>query len=224
MYNYVYKITNKETGKMYIGTRSSKDLPKNDLGSKYFSSSFDKDFILEQKQKPHLFDYNILYTFDTRLEAIEYEIYLHSFYDIARNPLFYNRSKQTSTRFDTTGTNFKNSEITKIKKSEATKKAYEEGRKNVDGKNNPMFGNGYKLKGAKNGRALKIHIFDNKNNLKYESDGNFEEICKKYNLPLFALSYSYKNNKPIYSNQKYLSRIKEDWRQYSNWYAKVINN
>ena len=100
-YNYVYQITNKENGKMYIGTRSSKDLPEDDLGTKYFSSSSDKDFILEQKENKDLFEYKVLRSFDTRLEALEYEIYLHSFYDVDRNPLFYNKAKQTSTGFDT---------------------------------------------------------------------------------------------------------------------------
>ena len=102
-YNYVYKITNKESGKQYIGTRSSKICPYDDIGIKYFSSSKDKEFIQEQKEKPELYEYQILYGFETRMEALEYEIYLHNFYDVGKNPMFYNRAKQTSVGFDRSG-------------------------------------------------------------------------------------------------------------------------
>ena len=38
MFHYVYQITNKINGKMYIGSRTSNIEPVNDLGKKYFSS------------------------------------------------------------------------------------------------------------------------------------------------------------------------------------------
>ena len=50
--HYVYRITNKVENKHYYGCRTTKLEPKDDLGSKYFSSSKDKSFIKDQKRKP----------------------------------------------------------------------------------------------------------------------------------------------------------------------------
>lgn len=102
-FHYVYRITNKELNKHYYGVRTSKVEPKLDLGIIYFSSSKDKKFISEQKEKPSIFKYKVIKIFETREEAIILEIKLHSKFDVGMNISFYNRSKQTSTKFDTSG-------------------------------------------------------------------------------------------------------------------------
>lgn len=73
MYHYVYKINNKKTKQYYIGGRSSKVKPEEDLGHEYFSSSCNKRFINEQKENPEQFVYEIIKTFSNRKEAFEYE-------------------------------------------------------------------------------------------------------------------------------------------------------
>jgi hypothetical protein len=45
----------------------------------------------------------VLARFDSREEAVAYEIEMHNKFDVVKNPLFYNKAKQTSTGFDTTG-------------------------------------------------------------------------------------------------------------------------
>ena len=118
MFHYVYRITNIKLKKHYYGCRSSKIEPKLDLGKKYFSSSKDKDFLLDQKECPSNYKYKIIKIFDTREEALSLEIILHNKFEVGLNDSFYNKSKQTNVKFDTTGCNF----------------SY-----NI-GKNNPMFG------------------------------------------------------------------------------------
>ncbi len=103
MYHYTYGITHKFLAKKYIGTRSCQCLPKEDIGVKYFSSSQDKEFIEEQKLYPDRFLYEVIEIFNTREEASALEIELHSRYDVGLNIDFYNRSKQTSDKFDVTG-------------------------------------------------------------------------------------------------------------------------
>lgn len=61
------------------------------------------------------FQKEILTTWTTRTEALQEEIRLHNLNDVAKNPTFYNRSKQTSTGFDTTGVSVVHSEETKNK-------------------------------------------------------------------------------------------------------------
>lgn len=85
--------------KSYFGARSCNCPPEEDV--KYMSSS--KLIKKLYKEKPHEFKKKILKTFDTRKEAVEWEIYLHSTYDVGRNPSFYNKSKQTSIGFDNSG-------------------------------------------------------------------------------------------------------------------------
>lgn len=102
MKHYTYRITNVIQNKHYYGVRTS-DNPAKDLGIKYFSSSKDKDFIKDQKQNPQNYKYKIIRTYKTRKEAIRLEIKLHNKFNVGVNESFYNRSKQTSTGWDTTG-------------------------------------------------------------------------------------------------------------------------
>lgn len=102
-YHYTYWITNVKEQKHYIGVRSSKIPPIKDLGIKYFSSSLNKDFKKAQKSTPDFFEYKVLNLFNTRHEAVLSEIELHNTFEVATNPKFYNKMKQSSTGFDSTG-------------------------------------------------------------------------------------------------------------------------
>lgn len=100
MYYYVYRITNKKEGKHYYGKRKSNLAPKNDLGVRYFSSSTDKEFMADQKQNPDVYKYKVVKVFTEALLAAEFEIRLHTKFEVGSNPAFYNKAKQTSSKFD----------------------------------------------------------------------------------------------------------------------------
>ena len=102
--HYVYKITNlnpNDERLYYIGVRSTlKSSP--DLDTNYRSSS--KYLKAAIKEIGHNnFSKKILGVFETRELAVREEIKLHNLFDVAKNPLFYNKSKQTTTGFDTSG-------------------------------------------------------------------------------------------------------------------------
>lgn len=103
LYHYTYIITNVVENKYYIGCRSSKALPEKDLGTKYFSSSRNKEFIKDQKLNLQNYKYKVIAEFSSRALAVDLEIKLHNIHNVAVNPCFYNRSKQTSVGWDTTG-------------------------------------------------------------------------------------------------------------------------
>lgn len=96
MYHYTYLLINKKDVMFYVGKRSSKVPPLQD--SKYKSSS---KYVPKEKCIKL-----ILKEFKTSEEALRHEILLHEKLNIASNPSYYNRSKQTSTGFDTTGVSF----------------------------------------------------------------------------------------------------------------------
>jgi hypothetical protein len=101
-YHYVYKITNlkpQDQRKFYIGVRSSNCLPKDDH---YWSSSkYLKEAIKDNGYNN--FKKEILSIWESRKLALTEEIRLHELYDVSKNPQYYNRSKQTSSGWDTTG-------------------------------------------------------------------------------------------------------------------------
>ena len=104
IYHYVYRITNIILKRHYYGVRTSKNIiPQNDLGVKYFSSSRDKEFKIDQKQNPQNYKYKVIRIFQTREEAANFEIFLHNKFDVGKNPNFYNKAKQTATGFGTAG-------------------------------------------------------------------------------------------------------------------------
>ncbi len=80
IYHYVYRITNTVEKKHYYGKRSSKIEPKLDLGKKYFSSSNDKEFKIDQKLNPQNYRYKVVAHFNTALDAIIRESELHSMF------------------------------------------------------------------------------------------------------------------------------------------------
>ena len=87
-YYYTY-YSYEEWGRGYIGSRGCECLPEEDI--RYFGSYSDKTF--------HPTEKIILGIYETREEAIAAEIILHNFYDVANNPHFVNKAKQTSTKF-----------------------------------------------------------------------------------------------------------------------------
>lgn len=99
MYHYVYRITNIALNKHYYGSRSCKILPKNDLGVVYLSSSNDKLFLEDQILNPQNYKYKIIYNFEDRKKALQFEIKLHKKFNVANNNNFYNKSNQTSSGF-----------------------------------------------------------------------------------------------------------------------------
>ena len=103
IYHYAYRITNTLECKHYYGSRTSKIHPSKDLGKKYFSSSKDKEFKKDQKENPQNYKYKVIRLFDTREGAVSFEIRLHNKFDVGVNESFYNKAKQTSVGWDTTG-------------------------------------------------------------------------------------------------------------------------
>jgi hypothetical protein len=102
-YHYVYKITNlnpQDERKYYIGVRTSKISPEEDI--EYMSSSKYLKEAIEKSNKSN-FKKEILSEWETREDASLEEIKLHDEFDVAKNPEFYNKSKQKSTGFDTAG-------------------------------------------------------------------------------------------------------------------------
>lgn len=114
LYHYVYRITNTVKCKHYYGKRSSKIEPGLDLGIKYFSSSLDSDFKLDQKTNPQNYKYKIVSIHASASSALAKEVKLHNKFNVGINQKFYNKVKQTSTKFDCTGIVFSEEHKTKI--------------------------------------------------------------------------------------------------------------
>ena len=106
-HHYTY-YSYEEWGRGYIGKRSCDCLPEEDVS--YFGSFTDTTFKPTQK---------IIFRSDYKNaeELTKDEIILHDFYDVARNPHFANKVKQTSTGFDVTGVSFPHTEETKQRMS-----------------------------------------------------------------------------------------------------------
>ena len=119
-YHYTY-YSFEEWGRGYIGCRSCDCLPEEDVN--YLGSFYDKTFNPTQKI--------ILETFKTRKDAIRAEIVLHNFYDIAANPHFANKAKQTSTRFTQAGVSPSEEKRKKLSEAGKGKKRSEETRKKI---------------------------------------------------------------------------------------------
>lgn len=129
MNHYVYRINNLTNQKFYIGVRSCFCSPEQDLGQKYFSSSRDKEFLIDQKKNPKNYSYHILKIYKTRQEALSFEQEIQIEFDVIKNPRAINRSIQKTTGFDVTG--YKHTLETKAKISRASKIANENIKKDV---------------------------------------------------------------------------------------------
>ena len=90
-YYYVYRITNIVNNKHYYGSRVSKIHPKEDLGTKYFSSSRDKEFMQDQKENPQNYKYKVVKIFDNNRDKEIYEAFLHYYFKAKDSDNFYNK-------------------------------------------------------------------------------------------------------------------------------------
>lgn len=113
MYHYTYLIKSKTNKMKYIGVRSCKCRPEDD---DYWGSSkhLPKDIKITHNRR-------VLKEHASRKEAVEHEILLHNKYDVGKNPNFYNKSKQTSLSYDTSGIPNPHSAETRAKLSAALK-------------------------------------------------------------------------------------------------------
>jgi hypothetical protein len=119
-FHYVYRITNTLLNKHYYGYRSCFCNPKEDLGIHYFSSSTDKNFILDQKENKVNYKYKIIRVYKTREDALKLEIKLHNKFNVDINESFYNLIKQPSVKYSFSG--MVHSEESKQKMSNSAKK------------------------------------------------------------------------------------------------------
>lgn len=166
----MYRITNLIDNCHYYGVRTSNIEPKKDLGIRYFSSSSNKNFINLQKLNSLNFRYKIIKIFDNRAQAVELEIKLHRYFNVALNENFYNKSNQTTTKF-----NFSHSVGTKRPEHSVKMK----------GKNNPFYGKKHtdetKAKISKKYDKIKMSKKISQSKLKIMEDGRTlqEQITEK---------------------------------------------
>ena len=113
MNHYTYLIQY-EDGKLYHGVRSC-ECPVGEDGYVGSSKHTPNDTVVAK---------HIVTTHDSRGEALKEEVWYHKEYDVKSNFDYYNRSNQTSDRFefDWSGINHKDSSKTKISKSLTGKK------------------------------------------------------------------------------------------------------
>ena len=114
-FHYTYLLSDND-GKMYIGARSCIAHPNDD---NYWSSS---KYVLNAIKNGVLFNKEILAIWSSRKEAVLHEVLLHDVFDVAKNKNFYNKSKQTSTFFDTSGNEV--SKETRAKRRTSMEKRY----------------------------------------------------------------------------------------------------
>lgn len=180
---YVYRITNKILNKHYYGKRRTKTYPRNDLGIKYFSSSTDKDFVSDQKNNPDNYRYKIIFVTTKKEIATRLEIKLHAKFDVAKNPNFYNKAKQLSLWFDTTGTKLNYTPEERLKRSlrwsgENNPNHF----RDSSGENNPMYG--VHRFGSNNPFFGKIHTEETRKKISNANSGivRSEEVRKALSL------------------------------------------
>ena len=78
--------------------------------------------------------------------------------------------------------------------------------------------NSGKINGSNNPNADIIVIYDNMNNIIFECNGNFKEVCNKNELPFTALAKTYRDNSFI----KIGKRTSELTKLYEGWYARKM--
>ena len=126
-HHYVYRITNKKLNKHYYGVRSCSYEPANDLGTHYFSSSTDKEFMRDQKEHPENYKYKIVKEFNNRKDAEYYEKFLHEKFNVTVNEHFYNKCKSTLMGFSVEGAKWSDEHHKKMRKVfDSYKRPYEE--------------------------------------------------------------------------------------------------
>lgn len=104
--HYVYKITNhkpSDSRKYYIGVRTAKGCSPYEDTNYWSSSKYISEAIKETGIES--FSKEILSIWENREDAIKEEIRLHQEFDVANNNEYFNKAKQTSSKFnyDATG-------------------------------------------------------------------------------------------------------------------------
>lgn len=187
-YHYVYKITNlnpTDERQYYIGVRSCDCLPDEDI--KYWSSSKSlKESIKEYGQNNFIKE--ILSVWYSREEAISEEIRLHEEFFVSINESFYNRSKQTSKKFDTSGLSWL--DIYGLEGMNLKKKKLSELNSKKIGHKNPMFGKESHNKNKKMSDEQKTKLSNNRKNKSYN------DICKSEDSYKKAIEAKLKKNNP----------------------------
>lgn len=70
---YVYKVTDKRTGKYYIGSKTTLDKDNYYIGYNYFTSSTDTEFVEDFKKNTTKYKHEVLGYFDDKQECLDYE-------------------------------------------------------------------------------------------------------------------------------------------------------
>lgn len=244
---YVYRITNLIQKKHYYGSRVSVAEPKLDIGIKYFSSSYDKEFMLEQKEFPERFRYKVVRVCANNIEKQLFESYMHEKFNVGASDNFYNQVRQTLEGFDSTGHTYnrgrKLSDSTKEKLREAFTGRYvsEETREKQRAialartkEENLLRGAPHKGKkisehtrklfckkntGSGNPASKVITVFDSKDNIVMVSHGTFKKDCERNNFPWATLRQA-KNGKKLYINSDgtVSKNMLESSRKFIGWY------
>ena len=98
---YVYQVKHKETGEFYIGSKyaigATPENTKEYLGTTKGKTKRCSRYKYLVSNEKHLLDKIILGVFDTKQDALQYEIEMHN--KLFDNPLCLNGAKQTSNRF-----------------------------------------------------------------------------------------------------------------------------
>lgn len=227
-YFYVYRITNKESKKHYYGSRVSTLEPKLDLGIVYFSSSYDAEFISDQKKFPEKFKYKVIRVCLNNIEKQLFESYVHQKLNVGADTNFYNKVKQTLEGFDSTGHKYnegrKLSDETKSKirkaftgryVSEETKQKQREAALSRTKEENMLRGVKHKGKevsqytrelfskhrtGAGNHQAKTIIILNSKGEVLDTCYGTFKQVCEEKGYPWTTL------RKAKYGKKLYLDK------------------
>lgn len=245
IYHYVYRITNKILNKHYYGLRSSYIHPKKDLGIKYFSSSTNKDFIIDQKNNKNNYKYKIIQIYYTRASAALAEIKLHKKFNVAFNESFYNLSNASSLSRGLINTYKQWENYTPERKIEVVSKIRQkvkehfanltdDEKKNKMKKleewkqNNPDLVKGNyiiaaeKRRGKNNGSAKQINIFNKNGELVAECHGNFGKTCEEIGVSHHNLKISLqKDGMPIYNSKFGETTAKKFGKEeFIGWFAK----
>lgn len=161
-----------EYGRGYIGARS-----KSPIGDDAYMGSYkDKSFNPTQKI--------ILAEYETWEEALEAEVLLHEFYDVARNPHFANQAKQMSKGFSTAGVPSwnagKSAPWMRTEKSRKTKQKMSESRlKMLENRSEEESSRIAKLGHSKRKPLDRMWITDGNNNLYVSRSSEIPEGWKK---------------------------------------------
>ena len=121
---YVYQIKHKETGEFYIGSKYAIGaIPENTKD--YFGTSKGKSarcirYKYLVSNEKHLLDKIILGVFDSKQDALAYEIEMHN--KLFNDPLCLNGAKQTSNKFSASFVGKEHQFFGKVHKEEARQK------------------------------------------------------------------------------------------------------